>query len=30
VAEVFAGSYLRQSGKGSGYLYPYLGWGKQF
>jgi hypothetical protein len=30
VAEVFAGAYLRQSGKSSGYLYPYLGWGKQF
>jgi len=30
MAKVFAGAYLRQSGKGSGYLYPYLGWGKQF
>ena len=30
VAQVFAGAYLRQSGKSSGYLYPYLGWGKQF
>jgi len=30
VAGVFAGEYLRQSGKSSGYLYPYLGWGKQF
>ena len=29
VAKVLAGAYLRQSGKG-GYLYPYLGWGKQF
>ena len=30
VAAVFAGAYLRQSRKGSGYLYPYLSWGKQF
>jgi hypothetical protein len=30
VAQVFAGFYLRQSGKTSGYLYPYLGWGRQF
>ena len=30
VAQVVAGAYLRQSGKGSGYLYPYLGWSRQF
>ncbi|HXK01116.1 MAG TPA: alginate export family protein [Verrucomicrobiae bacterium] len=30
IADVFAGAYMRQSVKGSGYLYPYLGWGRKF
>jgi hypothetical protein len=29
-AAIFAGSYLRQSGFGSGYLHPYLMWQKRF
>ena len=30
VAAVFPGAYMRQSVKGGGYLYPYVGWGRHF
>ena len=30
VAAVFAGAYMRQSVRGSEYLYPYVAWGRQF